>query len=186
MSIIEIKMALDSFFEIRFTYVGVIARVILAGIYLFFRMKLIKRGQKCAKSKMVFAIVLAIYVALLIGGTVFNRTPVGEYRIEFIPFWSYVQVFRERNLNLLRQMISNVLVFIPWPILFAEVFPHMKKFCWAVGSACLFSVFVELIQLVFRIGMFEFDDIFHNVLGAMIGYSIFMFYTKCSKKGIEV
>ncbi len=185
MSIIEIKMALESFFEIRFTYVSEIALLVLGGIYLFFRMKMIRQGQKCKKSKMVCAIALAIYVALLIGGTVFNRTPNGDYQIELIPFWSYIQVFRERNLNLLRQMISNVLVFIPWPILFATVFPVMQKFRLAVGSAFLFSAIVEITQLVLRIGLFEFDDMFHNVLGAVIGYGIWMFYRRHNKKGVE-
>ncbi len=185
MSIIEIKMALDSFFNIRFTYVSVIALLILGGIYLFFRMKMIRQGQKCKKSKMVCAIVLAIYVALLIGGTVFNRTPAEDYQIEFIPFWSYVQVFKEKNLNLLRQMISNVLVFIPWPILFATVFPSMRRFWRAVGSVFLFSVSVEITQLVLRIGLFEFDDMFHNVLGAVLGYGIWIFYRRHNKKGVE-
>ena len=172
MSIAEIKMALENFFEIRFIYVSVIALFILGGIYLFYNTKIIKQGQKCTKTMMVCSIILAIYVALLIGGTIFNRTPKEEYRIKLTPFWSYIQVFQDRRLNLLRQMISNVLVFIPWPILFATVFPGMRKFLRVVGSAFLFSVTVEITQLLFRIGLFEFDDMFHNVLGVVIGYGI--------------
>lgn len=185
MSIIEIKMAIESFFDIRFSYVSVIALFILSGIYFFLRMREKKCGYKCNKAKMISAILLTVYAALLIGGTIFNRTPQEEYQLELIPFWSYIQVFRERNLNLLRQMISNVLVFIPWPILFASVFPVMRTFRLAVGSAFLFSALVEITQLVLRIGLFEFDDMFHNVLGAVIGYGIWMFYRRHNKKGVE-
>ena len=47
-----------------------------------------------------------------------------------------------------------------------------------VLSAIVLSFGIELIQLVFKLGLFEFDDIFHNVLGAMIGYGL----SKCCKK----
>lgn len=185
MSIIEIKMAMDSFFNINFPYVSVIALFVLGGIYLSLKKRERKYGHKCSKTKMACAALLAAYVALLIGGTMFNRAPQEEYQVEVMPFWSYVEVFRGKNLNLLRQMISNVLVFIPWPILFSSVFPVMRKFRLAVGSAFLFSVTVEIIQLVFRIGLFEFDDMFHNVLGAVSGYGIWMFYRRHNKKGVE-
>ena len=32
---------------------------------------------------------------------------------------------------------------------------------------------VEFSQYYFRLGLFEFDDIFNNVLGALIGWSVF-------------
>ena len=185
MSIIEIKMAMESFFDIRFSYVSVIALFILSGIYCFLRMREKKYGYKCSKAKMISAILLTVYLALLIGGMMFNRTPQEDYQLELIPVWSYIRLFREKNLNLLRQMISNVLVFIPWPILFATVFPCMRKFWRAIGSAFLFSVSVEITQLVLRIGLFEFDDMFHNVLGAMIGYYIWVFCRKHKQKGVE-
>lgn len=40
-----------------------------------------------------------------------------------------------------------------------------------------FSVCIEFLQLVWKRGTCEFDDIFHNTLGCMIGYGIY--------KGIE-
>ena len=183
MSLIEIKMAMDSFFAMDFLQVGVIALFILGGIYLLLKMQERKYGYQCSKTKMVCAVLLAVYVAFLIGGTVFNRGVGKEPRAELIPFWSYIQLFREKNLNLLRQMISNVLVFIPWPILFATVFPRMRRIWCAVGSAFVFSALVETLQLVFQIGLFEFDDMFHNTLGALIGYGILIVFAKLRKKG---
>ena len=35
--------------------------------------------------------------------------------------------------------------------------------------AVLFSASIEIIQLVTKCGLFEFDDIFHNTLGAVAG-----------------
>lgn len=141
--------------------------------------------NKTALKQIVCATGLVLYVVLLIGVTMLNRTPQKDYQIEFVPFWSYVEVVQKKDFGLLRQIIGNVLVFIPWPILFAAVFPAMRKFRLAVGSAFLFSAIVEITQLVFRIGLYEFDDMFHNVLGAAIGYGIWMFYRRHNKKGVE-
>jgi len=37
---------------------------------------------------------------------------------------------------------------------------------------------IEVIQLVFKLGLFEFDDVFHNVLGAVIGYGLWRVWRK--------
>lgn len=37
---------------------------------------------------------------------------------------------------------------------------------------------IELIQLVGRIGLFEFDDIFGNTIGGMIGFSVAKLITR--------
>lgn len=143
------------------------------------------KGHKCNKIKQAFVVILALYMAFLIGCTMLNRVPENAYQYELILFWSYVEVVNKKDYNMFLQIIANVLIFIPWPILFATVFPCMRKFWRAVGSAFLFSVSVEITQLVLRIGLFEFDDMFHNVLGAMFGYYIWVFCRKHKQKGVE-
>ena len=41
---------------------------------------------------------------------------------------------------------------------------------------------IELLQLISRRGLFEFDDILHNMLGAFIGVSIFVLVETVVKK----
>ena len=185
MSIVEIKMAFSSFADINFVHVGVVALLIFVGIYFLMSIKAKMQGQKLNASKLVGVIALAIYLTFLRGGTILGRVPGEDYQMKYTPFWSYIHLLEEKNYNLLRQMISNVLVFIPWPILFAHVFPAMRRFRWAVGSAFVFSACIEVTQLVFKLGLFEFDDMFHNTLGAVIGYSILKLYKMHKQKGIE-
>ena len=40
----------------------------------------------------------------------------------------------------------------------------------ALVYSCTLSLCVELLQLVLKRGLCEFDDVFHNVLGSMVGY----------------
>ena len=41
---------------------------------------------------------------------------------------------------------------------------------------------IELIQLLTRRGLFEFDDIIHNIVGAMIGFGIWVTAKKVKQK----
>ena len=143
---------------------------ILLYCFLWWKQKI--SGVAIDRNKWVCGPFLAIYVATLIGLMLVGREKGQDYSVNLTLFWSYKRCMQEYNRNLLLQMIYNVIAFIPWPILFTIVFPKMKKFLWGVGSAFLFSVFVEIMQLVFKLGMFEFDDMFHNTLGAVIGYAI--------------
>lgn len=116
--------------------------------------------------------ILIIYLMFLLSLTLLNRSVGDEYRMELTPFWSYREVFFEDNKALIGQMVCNILVFVPWSILFALKFPFMRKIHWSVGSALFFSLFIEVVQLVSKCGLFEYDDVFHNTTGAIIGYVI--------------
>jgi glycopeptide antibiotics resistance protein len=39
---------------------------------------------------------------------------------------------------------------------------------------CACSLSVELVQWCFRLGLFEFDDVLDNTLGAVAGYAIYL------------
>lgn len=48
-----------------------------------------------------------------------------------------------------------------------------RKFIITIASAVGISLLIELLQLVTKRGLFEFDDIIHNTLGAVIGYGVY-------------
>ena len=76
-------------------------------------------------------------------------------RYELIPFWSY------GDPSLRTEILLNVLLFIPVGILAGK---------WKViPAAACFSLLIEGTQLLTGRGLFEFDDVIHNTLGAVIG-----------------
>ena len=123
-------------------------------------------------------LVFAIYIALILGGTLLNRTAGTQYETEWIPFWSYWDTFVKGDPYLLRQMVYNVLVFVPWGILCSMMLKKEKCAKVVIGSGAMFSLGIELCQLLFRCGLFEFDDIFHNTLGAAIGLGLWKLGSK--------
>lgn len=83
----------------------------------------------------------------------------------------------------------NVLVFIPIGLLIGC---SWKNLSWwkAILFGCVFSVGIELLQLVLKRGFSELDDVMHNTLGCIIGYGLYAIirfgYEKVSKRSVAV
>ncbi len=74
------------------------------------------------------------------------------------------------------QIIANIIVFIPIGYL-AGCMWKWKGAIFAVS----FSVLIELSQLILHRGMFEFDDMVHNTVGAGIGLAVLYVARKWKK-----
>ena len=98
-------------------------------------------------------------ILFILGETILFRKAKETVIFYLQPFWSYA------DWNIYGpQIIANVVMFIPLGFLLG------KLIGWkGLLVAAVFSVIIELIQLITKIGMFEFDDIIHNTIGALIG-----------------
>lgn len=163
---------------------GFAIAVIIFAILLCIKLKKCKsQGQSISWKGVLCLLTLSVYLVIILGGTLLNRT-FGEsatYRIEWVPFWSYYDVIVNRTSGLGMQMFYNVLVFIAWGILMPQVWSELREAKWLIGSAALFSLSIEIVQFVFKLGLFEFDDVFHNALGAVIGFGVWKAWKKWRK-----
>lgn len=130
-----------------------------------------KYGNKKAKEVLcIFTIAYLIYVVAKI--TLLGRESVFPRRAWIIPFYSYYKYLSGWQTFLFRQNVQNILMFMPLGFLICRLLDGKKK-TWrrrfAVGSAFLISLFVEIMQFVFAIGLLEVDDVLHNTFGAVIG-----------------
>ena len=140
--------------------------VLLAGLVIFSLTCGIRKGIRC-----VLGLLLIEYVLLIYCSTVFFRNT-GELQYDFMPFWSYRDYFKGVDRTLLAENIMNVVVFVPVGLLAGAVFRSMSWKKVLVIGMCL-SVGIEALQLVFRKGFSEFDDVIHNTLGCLIGYGMY-------------
>ena len=78
------------------------------------------------------------------------------------------------------EVFWNVVLFIPIGVLLMLLLTSKRK--WLISVICGFvlTTAIELIQLIFHRGLFEFDDIFHNTLGTVIGIGIYVLVVKLS------
>ena len=70
-------------------------------------------------------------------------------------------------------MVENLLLFIPLGILLPVIWKKMQKTGWFCLVAFLGSLCIETIQLITQRGYFQVDDIWLNVLGAVIGFVVY-------------
>ena len=104
---------------------------------------------------------LAAYVVFVLMETVIGRKA-GVGRLELVPFWSY------SHPELRMEIILNYILFAPLGFLLYLCFGE-KFGLRVVLAGFLLSATVELIQLTFKIGVFEFDDMIGNTVGCLIG-----------------
>ena len=150
---------------------------LLVGIiaYVCFRKGLIN------KRTLVAFPVLAFYLSFVAKITVFTRipTPYPQYAIRL--FWSYRAIANGAT-SIIAEVFWNVVLFIPIGILLMLILNC--RYDWLVSAVIglLISSCIELIQLVFHLGLFEFDDIVHNTLGAAIGVGLYLLVCLLVKK----
>ena len=117
-------------------------------------------------------ILLVELVALLYCSTVVFR-PINEKSEYCLKLFESYGSFNEGQYHVLADNVMNIAIFFPIGLLLGVSFRRVKWF-QVFLTALLVSVSIELLQYALHKGFSEIDDVFHNVLGCMIGYG---FYT---------
>ena len=104
------------------------------------------------------------YFFFILAITVLIRVPRrnAQYKLEL--FWSWKQWNVQKE-----QILTNVAMFIPIGALAGWLW-KWKGLWFAVGL----SLLVEVLQLITSRGLLEFDDVLHNMIGAVVGVGIVM------------
>ena len=106
--------------------------------------------------------------------TILKRKPGNLLLYGFTPFWSYRALFfggfsPVSPYELTLQIIANIALFIPIGLLAGIIWRWR-----GVLFGLLFSIIIEVIQFLTRRGLFEFDDMIHNTVGATAGVAVVM------------
>lgn len=164
-----------------------IAGVIVLGILFGIGYGLIYRellgGEMRLKGTQIFlGAVCVCYLIVVVGATLLSRGD-GYREVCLYPFYSYREAWRSQSAIEWRNLILNICLFMPWGFLLPLWGGRFRKLFWTVGSGLLASVLIEGIQFVCKRGVVEFDDVFNNTLGTLIGYGLAialleLFFTK--------
>lgn len=116
-----------------------------------------------------------------------------QYNLElFAEIKRYLNNWEQIGISLfLVNLVGNVVVFVPFGFLVPVIYREQRKkvvyqghffrgFVFVTILGALFSLCIETIQLVTKVGCFDVDDLFLNTCGVIIGY--FLYYL--SKKVI--
>lgn len=129
--------------------------------------------QTEGKRKALWALISG-YLFLIVSSTILNRSGSDQFEYNLKPFWTYYEIAKGtwRAKRFLEELLLNIVMLIPIGVIIPCLVKRQKLII-TIASAAGISLLIELLQLVTKRGLFEFDDIIHNTLGAIIGYGVY-------------
>ncbi len=140
--------------------------IYILGIFIvFFILDNILQLTKNKKIKYIYIIIYIIFLYLCLFDRNINNERVfsdGTY----IKKWLKL-VFK--NKIIFKNLIGNIIIFIPMGIFIKNI---NINFVYQIFLSIAIIVCIEFLQYITRIGVFDIIDIFLNILGVLIGYTI--------------
>lgn len=113
--------------------------------------------------------IFMVYVAFLFFFALVHRIWVGDISVRTELFWGY----NNPTDQIIWDNVINICIFIPIGLLVAVLCDR-----YVILKSMLVGLFIsetiESCQLIFKRGTFDVDDIFNNVLGALIGATAYI------------
>ncbi len=132
--------------------------------------------------KYINYIILAVYLFANMYLTILSRPVRIYHHMELTPFWSYALALERADLR--EEILLNIILYIPFGYLLHYAFPKLKWWMAVLGGFLL-SGFTEAVQLFFKLGLCEVDDLISNTLGTLAGVGLYMLYRKLAKESVE-
>ncbi len=112
---------------------------------------------------------LSFVTSLILFRTLLNRNLWMNPLSNVMDGWSiWETVNGERKLT--TECIENVIMMVPFSSMVMWTFRVREKIVWKSGKiAFLFSVIIEMLQLLLRLGTFQIADICYNTVGGVLG-----------------
>ncbi|MGN1479261.1 MAG: VanZ family protein [Acutalibacteraceae bacterium] len=146
-----------------------------------------KGGEKQKNFRTLCIVVFVIYIVALLSMALFERTLAHKRYLDLTPFGSYYKILTcYACLDVYKQIIDNILVFIPFGMLFpraAGLKSSKRAFAVTAAAGCALSLLIEASQYVFSLGYSEVDDVINNTFGCIIGIGVFAFSENLSISG---
>lgn len=140
------------------------------------------------KRKLLIKVIWWIYFVLLFGIVIIKfrgsfsellikmeSTPFGT-NYNLIPFKSIGEQLSHFSEGWARfNLLGNIIPFVPFGFLLPVASEKINSFIKILFAGFGFLLFVEVFQFFTRLGSFDVDDIFLNMLGIFIGYLLIWF-----------
>ncbi len=82
--------------------------------------------------------------------------------------------------------VENIILFIPFGLLLPVMLRKLDSLLYCMAAGSIFSLSIEVSQLLTKRGYFQIDDIITNILGCVMGACIFRIYRNIENDLIHV
>lgn len=117
---------------------------------------------------------LAFVTSFVLFRTLLNRSQWMNPLADIMGGWGIWEIVNGEQ-KLTTECIENVIMMVPFSAVVAWTFEEKigsgwKKILWQSGKiAFIFSISIEMLQLLLRLGTFQLSDIFYNTVGGVLG-----------------
>lgn len=137
----------------------------------------------------LFILYLIVLFYLLFFSETYGRTMEDtDYRYNLELFKEIKRFWQNRETlgwgSVITNLLGNVIAFAPFGFLLPMLSRTGKKVFSCVIMSALFSLLVETVQLVTKVGAFDVDDVFLNAVGGLTGWLAYTLVWKplCHRK----
>lgn len=129
---------------------------------------------------------LAFVISMILFRTLLNRNLWMNPLSDVMGGWGIWKMVNGEQ-KLTTECIENVIMMIPFTSIvmwtfWEKVDKNWKKMLWQSGKITfVFSIIIEMLQLLLRLGTFQLSDIFYNTVGGVVGG--FIYYAVVKTKG---
>lgn len=145
-----------------------------------------KLEDKNKIKKFSLSVIFIYYIILLFNMVIFARyNTINSYNL--IPFKSIIDIFNNGNIySIIINILGNLLIFMPLEYFIIELF-KINKFILNFSISFIIILIIEIMQYIFKVGVFDIDDLILCTLGMMLFYIIYnktkeKFYVKRNQK----
>ena len=126
----------------------------------------------------LFILYLCLLAYFMFFSESFGRTDTDrEYAYNLVPLKEIIRYFRYyRTLGMtlfLINIVGNIAAFMPFGFFLPIISRRSRKWYNTVSFGLVFSLTLETLQLVLRVGSFDVDDMLLNTIGAALGFWVY-------------
>lgn len=141
--------------------------------------------------KYIFKIIFLLYIVILTYFLFFSErygrlSTNTEYRYNLVLFKELKRFINYREEigfeSFIINIFGNVCAFVPFGFMLAIISENNRKLISVTLITFIFSLTVELLQLISKVGIFDVDDLFLNTIGGILGYLIFKVVNSIRKR----
>jgi hypothetical protein len=146
---------------------------------------------RAVRGKRISGILLVCYIIAVLVITLGSRSTDPESHVSLKPFTTYRLVIDSVRDGIrkygwqelwkrigcykgpLNSIALSILLFVPFGYLVPSVFSFPRRWWRVLLTGLGFSLMIEVVQLITHLGWFDASDLFHNTVGAVVGYWVY-------------
>lgn len=136
--------------------------------------KVFHKKKLFTKVQVISLVLLCSWLILVLGLTSLSRGSnfTGSINLDFLS--GYISAWNNWSVSELQMIIFNMLMFAPLGFLLPLLWKKAEKIWVAIAVSLSLTAFIEIFQFITGTGIFELDDLFHNLIGSIFGYFCIM------------